>query len=268
MATELNPYVMNEYNNKLNELFNVWKAEILKIEANPRIHNGELVFTSDGILEKDDNSIDVEKQWKESPRRILFLLKDQPGKDSDDLRKWLINKKSNQELKSKFIHNIANAFYGLNTINRDCDCRFDELNFEEVKTHFNTQPFALVECKKFPGASHLPNKTLRYHLKTYGEFLSKEINDLEPNIIVCTSTLIYDFVIRMFNDKHKDDPVIAVDDTHNSIRIHPKTETIIFCSYHPSARFGYEKFYEGVMDHFRSGLLKSDYADSFKEMGL
>ncbi len=125
---------------------------------------------------------------------------------------------------------------------------------EDVKTFFNTQPFALVECKKDPGGPICNPSVLKCHLKTYGNFLMEEIRILNPNMIVCTSDIIYKFVLEMYPEKE----LVSIEN-HNSIRFHPNTKTLIFCSYHPSSRKSPEMVYDGVMAHYRA-FLKSEYS--------
>lgn len=67
----------------------------------------------------------------------MFILKDQPAKWCDDIRLWL-ERKDNQELKSRFINNLANIFWGLYNGNKNHLCTFDELtsSFDDVKKCF------------------------------------------------------------------------------------------------------------------------------------
>lgn len=104
-------------------------------------------------------------------------------------------------------------------------------HFDEVKDFFNTQPFAIVECKKQPGDGKLDDKELKWHLRNYGDFLKREIEILVPTMIVCASQHIYRFVLDMFPQEE----LTSIGKDHNSIRLHKPTGVLIFCSYHPSA---------------------------------
>lgn len=254
---------MSTYNEKLNNLFTRW---IERSEQNnePREQNaGSIIFTKDGLLEKNDPAIDVEKEWHNANKRVLFIIKDQPTEWNDDLRLWLkdiedekplnrCNKENNRSLKSRFMHNLANILYGL-THNAPS---FEELHnsFEQVKHCFNTMPFALVECKKQGGKSSIADGVLHTYIKCYGDLLHEEIDILNPNMIVCTSSIIYDFVQNLYIGE------LTTIEGHNSIRINLKRKMLIFCSYHPSA--WNVNVYEGVMDHYRA-FLQSDYATRF-----
>lgn len=266
-----------KYNFELNCLFEKWIAESMKNNEWPS--NEQIAFTKDGLLEKND-LLDVEALWHSSRKRVLFLLKDQPSDSSDDVRLWLKDssednpmslrrKRKNRELNSRFMRNIANVFWGLYNINKPEDCDYFRAleSFEDVKRCFNTAPVAFMEAKKQGGAPSISNTTLKCYLEKYKIFLWKELDILSPNIIVCTSSLIYTFVIDYYNKKYIDSPLCALSGAP-SIRIHPKTQSLIFCSYHPSARpsvIDYATFYGGVMNHYRA-FLCSEYFFQFKSI--
>lgn len=259
---------MMKYNSALDNLFEQWIDES---ERNGEWQSaGRIIFTKDGLLEKNEPA-DVETLWHNSHKRILFLIKDQPTEWSDDIRWWLkdrdddnieglARKKNNRELRSRFLRNIANVFWGLYHINNPNDCEYSKAaeSLEDVKRCFNTAPIALMESKKQGGKSSISNKTLKTYLDRYKDFLQKELDVLSPNIIVCTNNLIYDFVIGYYNEKYPGCPLHTLEG-HQSIRIHPETKTLIFNSFHPSAHIGYEKFYMGVMDHYRAFLQSEDF---------
>jgi len=253
----------NNINYELELLFGRWQERMEKKNS----------FTKDGILYKNDLSEDEAiKKWTESSKRVIFLLKDQhqygEQKWIEDIRYWLKdvnweNKENwnaqacaNRNLKSKFFKNIAYILWGLIKVDKDNDWLYHEVenHHNEVKELLANQPFALVECKKDPGGPICRDPILRQHIKTYGDLLKEEIAVLNPNMIVCTNGIIYDFVLKMFPENE----LVSIEN-HNSIRFHPQSGTLIFCSYHPSARYkNNNEIYNGVMDHYRA-FLKSIY---------
>lgn len=237
----------NVIDEKLENLFDEWKDRMKK--------NGDMNFTKDGILRKkgipDTKAIET---WMASSKRILFLLKDQNqegGKWDEDIRDWLTINENTSNLGSTFLKNIAYILWGLSKADENNDWWYNEvtMHFDEVKEYFNTQPFALVECKKQPGDGQLNDDVLKQHLSDYGDLLKQEIDILNPNIIVCTNQHIYDFILKKYPKEE-----LECIDGYNSIRFHPLTGTIVLCSYHPSA--WNVDVYEGVMWHYRAFLKK------------
>lgn len=244
-------------NEQLDSLFEKW---IIAIKQNNQAE--EVPFTKDGLMLSNNIHIDIEKMWNDSGKRILFLVKDQPTQWADDARLWLKDcrtdnadslkrKENNRLLKPKFIHNLANLFWGLSKSDNSHCYSYEECakHLDSVRQNFNTQPFALVECKKQGGNTSISNNDLLHHIRMYWDFLKEEIRILNPNIIVCTNEVIYEFVVKMYDSQE-----LTIIPRHNSIRIHPKSHTIILCSFHPSARMSYKKFYNGVMDHYSAYL--------------
>ena len=251
-------------NDKLEILFNEWKERMKK--------NGDMNFTKDGILRKNGISdTKLIETWMASSKRIMFLLKDQHQKGADksdeDIRDWLkvtecddtqekLNiKENNRNLASPFFKNIGYLFWGLSKATADDDNAwwYNEvtMHIDEVKAFFNSQPFALVECKKQPGDGKLDNKVLVKHLNNYKDLLEREIEIMKPNMIVCTNHHIYGTVLNMNLFPKKE--VVSVKE-HKEVSFHIQTGTLIFCSYHPSDRRSPIAIYEGVMCHYRAFL--------------
>lgn len=197
------------------------------------------------------------------------MLKDQnqKGKEKwdEDIREWLtdtINDKSEIQLKIKeanrnlaprFIRNLAYLLWGLSKADKDTPWWYDEVtkHFDEVKEFFNTQPFAIVECKKQPGGGNLENKELKQHLAVYGNLLKREIEILSPTIIVCAGGTVYDFAI---NKIYPQEELMTIEG-HKEMRYHTPTDTLILFSYHPSDRKTTRDIYDnGVMYHYRTFL--------------
>ncbi|MBQ3636512.1 MAG: hypothetical protein II951_12995 [Bacteroidales bacterium] len=241
---------MQDYNAKLEKLFDRWiERSKQNNERRDATEEQRIIFTKDGLMEKLDESINVAKEWGKSKRRIMFLLKDQPTDWCNDCRGWLKSKR-NYNLETRFIRNIANLFWGLWNASPENLCSAEQLHesLEDVKSCFNTHPFAFVECKKQGGGTRLSDKELKSYLNKYGDLLKEEIEILDPNMIVCTNRHIYSFVTKMYEGE------LTTIDGFNSIRINERRGKLIFCSYHPSARRGEDFVYDGVMNHFRAYL--------------
>ena len=274
---------MGKINDKLNSVFKEYKEKNIILDEK---------FTPDGILEKDDSWFakgapeDVEEAWMKSEKRILILLKDQPN-SSYDVRKWLrdgANAEDNRELRgtrsskgnrTQFLPNLGRIIWGLTNSSRekllnyeDCAKAFskqEDWEDSEVVKCFNTVPFAFVECKKECGGTSLSDRELRECLRDENNPMWKEIEILQPNMIVCTNVNVYNEVMAYF--KNKGENLCRIDkeehDTHNSIRYLPPRGILLFLSYHPSARKSKGEIYEGVLSHYNA-FLQQDCSKDFK----
>lgn len=270
---------MGKYNEKLDSIFKEWIEKSEKNgEARENYGDQKIIFTYDGLMEKPDSNVDVEKDWEKDNIRVMFLLKDQPSKDTNDARKWLKDypdddekgtkrKARNRDLKPKFIHNIANLFYGIYHSRIGNVVSFESLDKEKVKNTFLTKPFAFVECKKQGGETSISDDMLKQYLNNedYAPLLKEEIQVLNPNVIVCTNKNIYKFIIDMYGVDNDSSKIPDPDHKHNSIRIRPekngKSKLIVLLTYHPSAIQSYKTFFEGAMDHYRAFLNSGDAFD-------
>ena len=253
------------FNEELDKLFEQWIAKSEE-ENDPREKGtGRVIFTRDGLLEKNDPSIDVYQDWVNASRRILFLLKDQPTKWCDDARLWLKDlgeaeqhaeiKKRNRELGTGFLKNIANIFYGLSNATTENNCDFNQLLHDDVALCFNTRPFGILETKKQGGGSSLGNTELNRCLYTYESFIVRQLEIMQPNICVSTSWIITSFL------KKQAGSVVSFPG-HKGMFYVKASKTLYLTSYHPSARNAYADFYERVMNDFRC-FLRSEYAKVF-----
>ncbi len=257
---------MKDIGNELDTLFEEWKNRL------------GTCFTYDGIMyQNSKENKQVEQEWLDSPKRVLFLLKDQhqygDGNWDEHIHYWLKdlpddkpsvleNKRRNRNLIPPVFNNgtrarksilkpIAFLLWGLSKVEKSTDWKFDDVkaNMEEVKRFINSQPFAIVECKKDPGGHECKDHILQQHIVKYGDLLEKEIKILNPNMIVCTSMIIYNSVKKMFPQNEVsefgDNPRLG------KIAYHKNSGTLIFSSFHPSARKSYQNMYEYVIQNYR-----------------
>lgn len=247
---------------KLDVLFAEWESR-MKTDDNTS-H-----FTRDGLMYNSIPNEQNEDTWFTSSKRVLFLLKDQnqKGKEKwdEDIREWLTDtvndktechlkiKETNRNLTPRLIRNLAYLLWGLSKADKDNHWWYDEVtkHFEEVKDFFNTQPFAIIECKKQPGGGELDDKELKRHLDVYGDLLKREIDILSPTMIVCAGGPIYDFAIHKL---YRQEELMTIEG-HKEMCYHMPTGTLILFSYHPSDRKTPRDIYDnGVMYHYRTFL--------------
>lgn len=259
------------FNEELDKLFEQWIAKSEE-ENEPREKGtGRVIFTRDGLLEKNDPSIDVSQDWVNASRRILFILKDQPTEWCDDARLWLTDldtdtqenrdkKKRNRELGTGFLKNIANIFYGLSNATTENNCDFNQLSYDDVALCFNTRPFGILETKKQGGDHSIDDNVLREYMVKYSDFLKEEIKILSANIYVCASPVIFDFFTKEGRDSGE---YITFEEAHSGMCYNPKGKILYLTSYHPSYfKISYADFYNRVMNDFRY-FLRSEYVKVF-----
>ncbi|MBE6262396.1 MAG: hypothetical protein E7104_00265 [Prevotella sp.] len=242
---------MDSIKNRLEILFNLWNTKSIAL-------GDSKFFVKDGIMNNEDS-------WFNQKRRIAFLLKDQPQKNgnwNDDVREWM-NKPSVNELRDDFFGKIANLLYGLSlsTDNEDEQWWFGEIekHHEDVKSFFNSNAFAYVECKKQPGNTWIDDNELTRYINSYQYLLCEEIEMLDPNIIVCMGEPIFNFLLKMYGATEEN---LAAE---KNVYYIPSSKKVIIFAGHPSSRSGYQKHYDGTMHWFRSFLKSDKYKDFVDE---
>lgn len=122
-------------------------------------------FTKDGLMYNSIPNEQNEVNWFSSPKRVLFLLKDQNqiGEETwdEDIREWLTDtendtteqrlmaKEANRNLSHSFIRNIAYLFWGLSKVDNDNPWWYDEVtkHIDEVKDFSIPNPLLLLNVR-------------------------------------------------------------------------------------------------------------------------
>lgn len=250
-------------------------------------------FTKDGVMYRNGKTNEqVEQEWFASPIRVAFLLKDQnqgngtwdeninlwlkdvDWGDANARDKWNASAEANRNIKNRFLKNIAYILWGLAKTDSNVVRCFSETKkrHNEVKDFFNSQPFALIECKKDPGGSNLDTKILCHHLDTYGDLLKKELDILHPNIIVCCggSSEIFKFITKSYYKEKEPIPFggeyVLEDGTDlgfkTQLYYYPDDNVIVIDSFHPKFRKGDWLIFDRVLSPYRH-FMNSGYASNF-----
>jgi hypothetical protein len=240
---------MANYNEQLNDLFREWKKESEK--------NNEPAFCCDGLMYKcksgdPKNEVDeplVDELWDKSKKRIMFLMKD-PKEDSGDSRTW-INDGGVRYVTLKLFKVLAYWLYGLSNAKNGKTADLETITYEKLVDCFNKIPFAYIESKKQAGKSSVKDAVLSSYISRYRDYLIKQIEILNPNVIICCGKPQYDFVLQLFSGAEK------IDD---NIFYHKEKQKLIFNSYHPSYYRGVwnypETFYKDLMEKYAKFLEK------------
>ncbi|MDR1347072.1 MAG: hypothetical protein LBJ63_01385 [Prevotellaceae bacterium] len=219
---------------RLSELFKEWQKECEKTDEYGTY------FAPDGIIH------DVQ-EYERMPKKVLFLLKEPHGHPGD-IFSWIWNKK--ELYQGQLFKNLAYWLYGLLHVENGKTIPFDKLNLEAVVEFAVKTPFAFVNAKKHFGGAVCDDGKLQEYILQYEEFLAKEIEILNPHIIVCCGTPQNEFVYRLFKDK---DNTI---DKENVLQYDKATKRVSIYSYHPSARSSYEEMYSNMMVQYEKFLAK------------
>ena len=254
----------NTISQQLETLFDKWCKQL---EQNSDGAN----FTKDGVMFQNGiEPEETERQWLASPKRVLFLLKEQNESNNENDRggcdtryfltdtDWTPKAPQIRNLEVGFYKKIAYVLFGLIKNDKDNDLPFDyvDAHQKDVKELFNTQPFAYVECKKISGGGKCNERALKHHFQTYGdEFLKKEIEILNPNIIVCTNDYMFGYVIsHMYPTAKKVDPKLKV--RYAEPNGDHQYGTLIMRAYHPGTygKYDLRANYNKAMSLYRAFL--------------
>lgn len=233
------------------ELLKLWKEY-------DREHLNRSDFMEDGLLRNG-----CESNWTEHyPCRVMFLLKE-GSEYGGDVRDWLnpyddkcaVNRELgtiDRKKKRTIFYPLACILFG---IKYWYDHDYKTCSFEYAREnvgHIHTEiPFAYVEAKKVPGGALANNKEIKEYAREHKDFLQKEIELLNPTIIICF-----------------DNGACRLEKTIRELT-EGKTITIV-TAYHPCAwRISVEKMYNRVMNRLNTfdkyDEIKNLLEDAFKD---
>ncbi|OAV66623.1 hypothetical protein Barb6XT_01846 [Bacteroidales bacterium Barb6XT] len=240
---------MKSYNEVLNELFQRWE-EISK-------QHGDYGFCRDGLMYKGDSWSDgrysgrEDELWSNSPKRVLFLLKDTNKNPNRDIREW------KPTTDKKHYLNIAYWLYGLLHFDNDGNSPdFDSIDIKELTSFFDDTPYAIVNSKKESGSGSIQLKELAKYISKYGDFLKEQILILDPDIVVCGGGQSY---LKNYVEENIYNSLSKV---NNWMYYSPNDNKLVIDSYHPSytrrrpdysCKYIYStmmKCYKELLDHY------------------
>lgn len=153
------------------------------------MYRGEILAYGDGAgIEREPDEHNIENtNWANAPLRILFLTKDQnsAGETAWDVRTETGRKSVDAEsIPYLFYRNLMYQLYGLvkTTSNFKPDYTFSNKEAVELYDSF---PLARINAKKESGANSVSNSTLRKYLERDSDLISRQIDNLDADIIVC-----------------------------------------------------------------------------------
>ena len=197
----------------LKELFNQWQKEL----------DGKFV---------PDGTINFE-QWEKTNKKILVILKETNDFDNfglnDLINKNITNSKSGI-WKGLTWHNIGRVSYGL--LNTSAPFKDAHKKRKETLKHI-----AVMNIKKTAGKSKSKYKTIKFHAEKYKDYIKKEIEIINPDIVILGGT--YDFLKNILNLEKISDNLYK--EKGNDKRIYIKC-------YHPGYfRISTKEYYENCV---------------------
>jgi hypothetical protein len=269
---------MKNYNQELDDLFDMWEKESEKY--------GLVDFCRDGLLNKGNIFSQVNNEdgktywgrergneselWHHAEKRILFLMKETNGNPGEDMRYW-IGRQHPTTITNRFFKNIALWFYGLTTIQVDGTyIPFEKANNQtDFSKSFDNLPISIVNLKKESGGARVSNDILLQYVglisdeyKKYGDvfgnYLRRQVAEiLNPNIIVCGGGS--GTVLRIAREIIY--PKLIFTKVNNWIYYNKASKIILIDSYHPTHTSDTdENVYEVMMKS-----LQQHYSNNYTE---
>ena len=219
-------------NTRLNNLFQGWKKEMED--------NGDLGFCQDGLIYRNGEE---DRLWKNSKRRILFLLQENNDNDGQDVREWTgsINGYSPNGL---FFNRLSAWLYGLmNYTDNSYPSIEDAFNPENQMKALSEYPYAYVNVKKKSGGATADDSVVYDFAKRYASYLRQELDILSPNIIVCGGQVVFNVATDIIY------PELTFYQKNSWVYYNKENNLILINSFHPTARKSNEEIYGWMMEN-------------------
>lgn len=218
-------------------------------------------FVFDGIVD--------ENEWDKQEIKICFLLKEAYTKDKKNYFKWSLSKWLNRDESSVINtwNTVALWTYGILNTTESNIPEYPDLNlYNRDEKHNILKKISAVNVKKVDGVK----KSDWYDLKNYAEkdkeLLRKQIDRINPDIIICGKT--FDF-LRIIYGASYDETKKCVDDKgeiKNSDKgyvvftnIKTKKKTIVIDYYHPANQFPSKVNFYALCALYQQALKSDDF---------
>ena len=166
--------------------FSEWKKQ--------EIHQGEgKIFIKDGIINPE--------KWDKAPVKILFLLKEayekQDKKKDQDYCQWVSNLTSLHGQSTTW-KRMSEWIYGIFKLKehgklfefpKDKSCDDKDKSFDENDRLEYLRSIAVVNIKKSNGKTDSHKEDLKKYVEKDWPFLQKQIDDINPDLIICGNVL-------------------------------------------------------------------------------
>lgn len=215
------------------------KVEVVLIKMNNLFSEWKKVYELDGADHFVEDGIVSIEYWEKSKIRVLFILKETNNfkGNINELIESTVNKTRKKRSKlwqRPTFHNIGRWTYGLiNSNNR----------IEPYETSHDKRKKALLSCafiniKKTAGEKSSQKKIIDENAKKYNTFIKKQIDIIEPDIIVFSGTYktIKSYVLP---------ELVKV-----SYRVHTYKNIICINAFHPACTKARKEMYDLVVSNY------------------
>ena len=209
--------------------------------------------TSGRWLINGDNRQD--NLWNEQTIKPILLTKDHNhwGENEGVDNRTETGLKNDSDGVDFFHIKYLTLLYGLSKINKNGDYpSFAEASNADnyLKNFHHDAAVVRINAKKIAGGSECPYQLLDMYISHDKDFIIRQINLYQPNVIVCcdsTEELKKNPILRFLLEEY-DNPIriIYEDEEYNFLYYSPKYNIIIIHEWHPSRVMSPELYYRAV----------------------
>lgn len=208
-----------------------------------------------------DGPIDPERWFSNKQKlKVLFLLKEAYGYNEDEFYNIMESPDSYNAAKTN--KQITRLSFALNKVYKIfesskvsyisdenlfqlIDPIYDEMHSKKIHDIKNSYlDIAIIEVKKISGLSKSTDIDIRKHSKENAEFLTRQIQFLQPNIIICGGPIVWTSLKEDLNVFKKDSF------STNEKGVFKNDGIIVYNTYHPS--FSGFNDYDCIFDIMKS----------------
>ncbi len=217
---------------KERELFDEWKRR--------GIHQGKL-FNCDGIV-----NIDV---WEKEDCRILYLLKEAWHRETVDGSEYDLADELRKYGPWKMWNRVAEWTCGIHLTAEERPASYCELTKEDA--NLELQKIAVINIKKSGGESRSKDDDLMEYAVTDSDLIYKQIEMVNPTVIVCGYT--FDFLNKVI-ELNDGAPIDKIGKNRCDNWHYKWKDRIVLDYYHPAYQVPALMAYYGIVGCFKDAL--------------
>ncbi|WP_287678682.1 hypothetical protein [Bacteroides sp.] len=182
-------------------------------------HFQDRAYVSDGIFYGSAANL-----WNDINPKVLFILK-QPNSDEllgEDYREYDFETCSGEQVWRELIGRMYGIMNTTEKIFPDYNKAIDTKTLEETFKHY---PFAVINIIKDIGAGTTSTGNLKKYAIENINFLRRQLDILQPNIIVCCGTGVFDIMNQVITP--------SIESNGNWLKYNRERNIIFFDTYHP-----------------------------------